>query len=101
MSASNIPSRGFGLADGPFDGPPAWRLNIQVVDWVVTAADSFMDSEEVATAVAEGMILPQDREHLEEMAKEEVVTYALALSVRVSLVPFSSSPFFFFFLSFF
>lgn len=64
---------------------PGWWPCIQTDDWVIIVEDSTLDNEEVAMAVAEGMIFPWDREHLEGLIDEQAVIFALSLGVKENI----------------
>lgn len=51
----------------------------------MTVADSAMGSKEVATTIAEGIILPEDMSNLGGMVDEEIISHALALNVSLRL----------------
>lgn len=75
--------------DSGFDiGPPEWQPRICTKDRVVTSRDSTLESEEVAAAVAEGIILPRDQEHLEGLLDDKAISLSLSISVRVSILSF-------------
>lgn len=51
---------------------------------MVTTEDSTLENEEVVAAIAKGIVLPRDQEHLEGLSDNEAVALALSLNVRVS-----------------
>lgn len=63
--------------------PLVFCPNVQVSDRMVIVVDFTAESEEVSTAIVEGITLPQDRSHLEGITNEEIITYTLTLSVIV------------------